>query len=768
MHPPPADPGSPVRVRLAIRGAVQGVGFRPFVFRLASELHLAGWVSNSPQGVLLEVEGCLAPIERFLHRVQSESPPASRILAIQQSDHPPAGYTGFALRPSSAGGARTAVVLPDLATCAECVRELFDPADRRHRYPFINCTNCGPRFTIIEAIPYDRVRTAMKAFRMCPRCQSEYDDPTNRRFHAQPNACPGCGPHLELWDGAGHVLALHDAALRAAATALRDGTIVAVKGLGGFHLMADARDPAAVARLRQRKVREEKPFAIMVPDMATVHAVCRCSEREEHLLTGPESPIVLLRRRAAEPTIADTIAPGNPCLGVMLPYTPLHHLLLAELGFPVVATSGNRSDEPTCIDEREALTRLAGIADFFVVHNRPIVRHVDDSIVRVVLESEMVQRRSRGYAPLPVLVENPLPAILAVGGHLKNTVALAVHDQVCLSQHLGDLETALALDAFRRTAADLPALFEQTPAIVACDRHPDYHSTHFAEETCLPIVRVQHHHAHVLACMAEHHLAGPVLGVSWDGTGFGDDGTIWGGEFLRVTPAGCERVAHLRTFPLPGGDQAVREPRRSALGLLYALQGDAAFARHDLAPLQAFSRAELGVLRTMFHGGLNTPYTSSAGRLFDAVASLLGLRQSAAFEGQAAMMLELALVDTAHRETYPVRLDAGVLDWGPIVEGVLSDVAAGVEAARIADRFHNALVDAILAVAVQVGEPVVVLGGGCFQNAALLERSVHRLRDAGFTVYWPQQVPANDGGLALGQLLGAAAMRSGYLAAAAP
>jgi hydrogenase maturation protein HypF len=753
MDPPSADPGSPVRVRLAIRGAVQGVGFRPFVFRLASELRLAGWVSNTTQGVLLEIEGRPANVERFLHRLQSDAPSACRILAIQQSDHPPAGYVGFELRPSSAGGARTAVVLPDLATCADCARELFDPADRRHRYPFINCTNCGPRFTIIEAIPYDRVRTTMKAFRMCPRCQAEYDDPTNRRFHAQPNACPECGPHLELWDGSGRVLAQHDEALRAAAATLRDGAIVAVKGLGGFHLMTDARDPAAVARLRQRKAREEKPLAIMVPDMATVRAACRCSEREERLLTSTQSPIVLLRRRRADRTVADAIAPGNPYLGVMLPYTPLHHLLLAELSFAVVATSGNRSDEPICIDEREALTRLAGIADHFLVHNRPIVRHVDDSIVRVVLDSEMVHRRSRGYAPLPVLVENPLPAILAVGGHLKNTVALAVHDQVCLSQHLGDLATVLALDAFHRAAADLPALFKQTPSVVACDRHPDYHSTHFAEAIGLPIVRVQHHHAHVLACMAEHHLAGPVLGVSWDGTGFGDDGTIWGGEFLCVTRAGCERVAHLRAFPLPGGDQAVREPRRSALGLLYALYGDAAFTRHDLAPLRAFSRAELGVLRTMLRDGLNTARTSSAGRLFDAVASLIGLRQRATFEGQAAMMLEFALGDAVGRDAYPVRLDAGVIDWGPLVEGVLRDLAACVEVSRIADRLHNALVDAIVAVAVHVGESVVVLGGGCFQNAALLGRSARRLRDAGFTVYWPQQVPANDGGLALGQVL---------------
>jgi hydrogenase maturation protein HypF len=572
------------------------------------------------------------------------------------------------------------------------------------------------------------------------------------------------------------VRATRDDALRAAVAALRDGAIVAVKGLGGFHLMADARDPAVVGRLRQRKAREEKPFALMLPDVAAARQACVLSQREERLLTGAESPIVLLRRSFSRDAIAergaraplrvaakqfggaiaDSIAPGNPYLGVMLPYTPLHHLLLAELGFPVVATSGNRSDEPICIDEHEALTRLAGIADCFLVHNRPIVRHVDDSIVRVVLDGEMVLRRSRGYAPLPVLLKEPLPAILAVGGHLKNTVALAVHDQVCLSQHIGDLETTLALDAFRREAADLPALFERTPAVVACDRHPDYHSTRFAEQTGLPIVRVQHHHAHILACMAEHHVSGSVLGVSWDGTGFGDDGTIWGGEFLRVTATGCERVAHLRTWMLPGGDHAVRQPRRTALGLLYELYGDAAFGRHDLAPVQAFSNAERGVLRTMLQTGLNSPRTSSAGRLFDAVASLMGLRQTAAFEGQAAMMLEFALREDAGDEAYPFRFDAGVLDWGPLIGGVLHDLTAGVAPARIADRFHKALAAMIVAVAVHSGEPVVVLGGGCFQNAALLDRAVHRLRAAGFTVHWPQQVPPNDGGLALGQVLAAA------------
>jgi hydrogenase maturation protein HypF len=763
MAPAAADGGSPprlvhppTRVHVALRGAVQGVGFRPFVFRLAGEMSLAGWVRNTPQGADLEVEGSAAAIEQFLHRLQAEAPPACCILHIQQTQLAPAGYTTFAMRASCAAGARTAVILPDLAICADCVREVLDPADRRFRYPFINCTNCGPRFTILHGLPYDRARTTMQHFRMCARCQAEYDDPADRRFHAQPNACPECGPQLELWDAAGSVVAVRDKALRTAAAAVRAGKILAVKGLGGFHLVADAREPDAIARLRQRKARAEKPFAVMAPDVAAVRRECWLSESEERLLTGPQSPIMLLQRRHADGAIADAVAPGNPCLGVMVPYTPLHHLLLAELGFPVVATSGNRSDEPICIDEREALARLAGIADCFLVHDRPIVRHVDDSIVRVVLDHAMVLRRSRGYAPLPVLVKEPLPPILAFGGHLKCTVALAVHDQVCLSQHIGDLETTLALDALQRAAADLPALFEQTPQLVACDGHPDYQSTRSAEQTGLPTVRVQHHYAHILACMAEHHLSGPVLGVSWDGTGLGTDGTLWGGEFLRITSSGFERVAHLRTFPLPGGDHAIRQPRRTAIGLLYELWGDAVFERHDLAPLQAFSAAELGLLRPMLRKRLNTPQTSSMGRLFDAIASIMGLRQIAAFEGQAAMALEFALQEPAVHDAYPFRLDAGVIDWGPLVEGVLHDLRFGAEAARIADRFHNGLAEMILAVAVHVGEAVVVLGGGCFQNAALLERSVRRLREVGFAVYWPQQVPPNDGGLALGQVMAAA------------
>jgi hydrogenase maturation protein HypF len=762
-----------VRLRLEVSGAVQGVGFRPFVYRLATELGLVGWVNNSPQGAVVEVEGEAGRITELLRRLPAEKPRPCVLHRLTPTVLPPAGYTCFEVRDSSGSGQKTAVILPDLATCADCLRELFDPANRRFRYPFTNCTNCGPRFSIVEELPYDRPRTTMKHFPMCPACRAEYDNPADRRFHAQPNACPDCGPHLQWWDAAGNVQATHDEALLAAADALRRGAIVAAKGLGGFHLLVDARNQEAVQRLRQRKRREAKPFGLMFPSLEAVRLHCLVSSVEEQLLTSPEAPLVLLRRRRGT-TVADAVAPGNPYLGIMLPYTPLHHLLLAELGFPIVATSGNLSEEPICIDENEARTRLAGIADAFLVHNRPIARQADDSVVRVVLGREMVLRRARGYAPFPIAVPRPLPPILAVGAQQKNTLAVSVGPasragpecrsasgtypgcQVVISQHVGDLDTPLALEAFRRVAADLPRLYEVTPGTVVCDRHPDYHSTRHAETMGLPVVSVQHHHAHVRAGMAEHGLSGPVLGVAWDGTGLGMDGTIWGGEFLRVTERGFERVAHLRTFRLPGGERAVREPRRTALGLLYEILGEDLFDRDDLPPLRSFSAAERGVLRGMLRNGVHSPWTSSAGRLFDGVSALLDIRQRVNFEGQAAMELEFALEGSEAGHTYPFDIDdAGAIDWRPMIQAILDDRADSTASAVIARRFHDTLAEIIVAVAMQSRENSVVLTGGCFQNAYLLERAATRLRDSGFQVYWPERIPPNDGGIALGQVLAA-------------
>ena len=753
------------RVRAVIRGAVQGVGFRPFVYRLATDLRLTGWVVNSAAGVIVEAEGAHADLAAFLLRLDREKPPRAFVQSFEATFLDAAGFTTFEIRPSVAG-AKTTLVLPDIATCPDCLCEVLDPADRRYRYPFTNCTNCGPRFTIITALPYDRPNTSMAGFEMCAACRAEYENPRDRRFHAQPNACAACGPHLELWDPSGRVMASHDQALRAAADQVRAGSILAVKGLGGFHLVVDARHDGGVRRLRQLKAREEKPLALMYPSLEVIIADCNVSEPEARLLASPEAPIVLLRRRPADRPaqsdrqhpVAASVAPGNPYLGVMLPYTPLHHLLMRDLGFPIVATSGNVSDEPICTDAREALERLGGMADLFLVHDRPIVRHADDSVVRVVLDREMVLRRARGYAPLPIPLRHEAGPVLAVGAHLKNTIALSVGTNAFVSQHIGDLETPQAYQAFRDVIGAFERLYEQRTSAVACDLHPAYLSTRYAHETGLPVVPVQHHLAHVLACMAENELDEPVLGVSWDGTGFGLDGTVWGGEFLRVGPGGVTRVAHLRTFGLPGGEVAIREPRRAALGLLHELFGDALFDKGDLAPVAAFTGGELAIVRQMLVRRVNTPRTSSAGRLFDAIASLSGLRQRVRHEGQAAMDLEFALDGVNTDEAYPFVLAAGdpaVIDWAPLVGAVLDDVRAGVAAGLISARFHNALAEIIVAIARRDGADRVVLTGGCFQNRYLTERAVGRLRAEGFRPYWHQRIPPNDGGIALGQIVAA-------------
>jgi len=782
------------RLRVTIRGAVQGVGFRPFVYRLATELALAGWVSNTARGVFIEVEGTPQRLQEFLLRIPAEKPPRAAVHSLEAVYLDPAGLTGFVIRTSDDTGEKTVLVLPDIAVCSDCLRELFDPADRRYRYPFLNCTNCGPRFSIIETLPYDRSGTTMRSFAMCPACRAEYEDPRDRRFHAQPIACPVCGPRLALWDPAGRVRATGDAALRQAAGAVRGGAVVALKGLGGFQLLVDARSEEAVQRLRRLKHREEKPFALMYPSLALVREHCRLATMEAQLLQSPEAPIVLLRREPAAVArdVAPGVAPGNPYLGIMLPYTPLHHLLMAELAFPIVATSGNLAEEPIVTDEREALVRLAGMADLFLVHDRPIARHVDDSVVRVVCDRPLLLRRARGYAPLPVRVpavargsgpdgagpgaaapgDAPpdgaprarAPVVLAVGGHLKNTVALAAGGQAFLSQHIGTLETRPALEAFERVIHDFGRLYEVRPDIVASDSHPDYLSTQFAERTGRAVIKVQHHYAHVLACMAEHELAPPVLGVAWDGSGDGQDGTVWGGEFLEVSGEGFRRVASFRRFPLPGGEQAVREPRRAAAGLLYTIFGDGLFDMPDLAPVAAFSAAERRVLQQMLARSVNAPQCSSAGRLFDAVAALLDVRQRCSFESQAAMELEFLLDGVATTEAYdlpfvfvdrPVGTGLFLLDWEPMIRAILRDLRTGKAAPDISAHFHNTLVEGIGAVAHRVGQERVILTGGCFQNAYLLERAVERLRCDGFRTYWHQRIPPNDGGLALGQAVAA-------------
>jgi len=777
-----------LRLKVVVRGAVQGVGFRPFVYRLATDVGLSGWVSNTSQGVFIEVEGPKRALDVFLLRLERERPPRSYVQSLESSFLDPVGFASFEIRSSEEAGAKTALVLPDIGTCPDCLKEIFDPDDRRYLYPFTNCTNCGPRYSIIEALPYDRSNTSMKKFQMCPACRREYEDPLNRRFHAQPNACPLCGPHIELWGERGEFLMRDYAAIVGAAEGLRSGKIIALKGLGGFQLLVDARNEEAVARLRTRKHREEKPFALMFPSLEAVEGECVVTELENRLLVSPESPILLLQREMPaadrQSIISTSVAPNNPYLGVMLPYTPLHHILMREIGFPVVATSGNISDEPICTDEHEAIERLKGIPDLFLVHNRPIVRHVDDSIVRVIMGRELVMRRARGYAPLPVQVSFPQdPPVLAVGAHLKNTVAITAGGNAFISQHIGDLETQQSLEAFRKVTKDLQSLYDVKPGLVACDLHPDYISSRDARNLAAEVVEVQHHYAHVMACMAENQLDEGVLGVSWDGTGFGLDGTIWGGEFLVVDEGSFERVATFRRFPLPGGELAIKEPRRSALGLLFEAFGDEAFKGSGTLPQKQFSSSELDILHRAVHNKLNSPLTSSVGRLFDAVASIVGLRQRVTFEAQAAMELEFAMAGERSDEAYPFGItrasssdrESGgatrratasdqqsllIVDWSPAIESILEDVRRPLPLPLISLKFHNMLVEAAVEVTRRIGRRRVVLSGGCFQNKYLTEQMIQRLEAGGFHPYCHQRVPPNDGGISLGQVFAAVRRKS--------
>jgi hydrogenase maturation protein HypF len=754
----------PERLRVALRGAVQGVGFRPFVYRIATARQLRGWCRNSPQGVLIEVEGSRPALESFRAALDRERPPRASIHGAESTWLDAAGLGPFTILDSDQSGETDAVVMPDIALCESCRGELLNPTNRRYRYPFINCTNCGPRYSIVEALPYDRANTSMRRFPMCPDCQREYTDPLDRRFHAEPNACPTCGPQVALWDAAGHVIAERDAAMVAAANAVRAGLVVAVKGLGGFQLLVDATDDAAVLRLRARKHRDEKPFALMCPDLDCMQGYSLVGDAEARLLTSPEAPIVLVTARQGVHRVAPSVAPGMRQLGVMLPYTPLHVLLMRDLRRPVVATSGNRAEEPMCIDERQAVEALGGIADVFLVHDRPIVRAVDDSVVRVVAGRELILRRARGYAPLPVPLPASAPPLVAVGGHLKNTVSVTAGAGVVVSQHIGDLDSTASGEAFHATLASLEHLYRVQPAAAVVDLHPDYQSTVYGRTMGLPVTAVQHHYAHLAACMIDNDLTGPVVGAVWDGTGYGTDGTIWGGEFLRATADGFDRVACLRPFRLPGGDAAAREPRRSALAVLAAL-GEGTLSRWQARRPEVFSAEEWRVLPQAIARGVNAPVTTSMGRLLDAVAGLVGLRDVMAFEGQAAMLLEQA-VDPFVRQPYPIALrpvdphwypgawDAPpmVIDWAPMIRALLTDVEHGMPVGVMAARVHLALADALVSVALALGEPRLVLTGGCFQNRVLTEAAVEHLVDAGVKPYWHQRLPPNDGGLSAGQI----------------
>ncbi len=751
------------RLRLEISGAVQGVGFRPFVYRLAHRYGLAGWVSNTSKGVVIEVDGDAEILAEFAEALLKEKPSVSIIQNIRSKSLLAAGYSSFKILKSK-GGKKEAFVLPDLATCHECSLEILDPANRRYRYPFTNCTNCGPRYSIINAIPYDRPSTTMSRFRMCIKCRNEYEDPYDRRFHAQPNACPQCGPHLELWDSSGVILAKRDDALRRASVEILEGKILAVKGLGGFHLITLASSDEAVRTLRSRKGREMKPFALMFPSISQISECCMLSSEERGSLQSPRSPIVLLQKHDETNSrmhISELVSPSNPEYGVMLPYTPLHILLMNEIGQPVIATSGNLSDEPICTDEIEALERLKDIADLLLVHNRPIARHVDDSIVRIFNGREMILRRARGYAPLPMSMDKEGASIFATGAHLKNTLALSIGKNVFISQHIGDLETVQALEAFDEVWNSIEALYEAHPDIIAYDMHPDYISSAKAKESHIRGIPVQHHIAHIYSCMLDSGVRPPLLGVAWDGTGYGMDGTVWGGEFFNITGGSVSRIAHLRRFRLPGGEKAVKEPRRSAFGLLTELFDDPL----EYLPSGSFSPEESDIMKKMISSKLNSPLTSSVGRLFDAVASILDLHQTIEFEGQAAMALEHEIGDNKTEEYYPIEIlrhegEPMVIDWAPLIEGIIIDAAERMDTGIISAKFHNALAESIAAVAEIAGERKIVLSGGCFQNVYLLQKVLDKLEKMGCEPFIHRNIPSNDGGIAPGQVLAALMMDS--------
>ncbi len=777
------------RVQITVEGTVQGVGFRPFVYKLARELELTGWVRNTRNGVLIEVEGDSPAVETFLQRLQADAPATAAIETVSTSAIPALGDASFSIASSAESGQRTLVIPPDLAICEDCRRELHDPRDRRFRYPFLTCTQCGPRYSLLTAIPYQRSNTTMAEFELCAACRAEYRAEADRRFHAEPIACPACGPRLFLWDEHGHEVAGDELALQQASALLEQGLILALKGLGGFQLWADAKSEEAVRRLRDRKRRPEKPFAVLFRSVHAVRDYCLLSSDEEALLRSPRAPIVLVRKRR-DAVLADAVAPGNPYLGAMLPATPLHYLLIESLQLPMVATSGNRSEEPIVTDEREALVRLKGIADAFLVHGRPIARPVDDSVVWVVSGNvrakdsgqreetkaeAMILRRARGYAPQAIrwsdgLADRMLGPILAVGGHLKNTVALLTGNRVVLSQHLGDLSTVEADRAFRQAVGDLQELLRVSPQAIACDLHPDYRSTTFArtlsEALSVPLIPVQHHHAHVASCMAEHRLDGEVLGIAWDGAGYGGNGQVWGGEFLIASYRQFSRYAHLCPFRLPGGEAAMRDPTRSAASILWELLGEEMLG----LPLPSWNvtNDQRAQLATLLRSGIASPWTTSMGRLFDAVASLTGLCRQTSFEGQAAMAVQFAAEKEEDAggvgvEGCPIDLVPSespgtkwVLDWRPMMNTLLDDLRRGSRVELIAARFHAGLAEGVVWVAKAAGLPRVVLTGGCFQNRLLLSLVRHRLEAAGCTVYCHRLVPPNDGGLSLGQAVVAA------------
>lgn len=751
-----------VRRQIEVSGIVQGVGFRPYVYRLATVHGLVGTICNTSSGVTIEVQGPSEKVAEFLERLPVDAPPLARIIGVIAREIPCNGDRSFQIVHSHAGEPVRTLISPDVSICPDCLHELFDPADRRYRYPFINCTNCGPRFTIVRDIPYDRPSTSMAVFPMCPACRAEYDDPLNRRFHAQPNACWDCGPRVELLDGAGRTVACSDP-IDEIGRALQAGSIVAVKGLGGFHLAADATNSAAVALLRERKRRVEKPFAVMVPDVETASSICELDEEARRVIQSVQRPIVLLPKKRGSP-IVDEVAPYNAFVGVFLPYTPLHSLIMRQGGFQaLVMTSGNLSEEPIAIQNDEAVRRLQGLADFFLMHNREILLRCDDSVVRVTSGIPRQLRRSRGFVPVPVFLKDDLPPILAVGGELKNTVCLTKGKHAFLSQHIGDLENGEAYKFFIEATEHLERILEIRPEVIAYDLHPDYFCTRWAlQQSGVRLVGVQHHHAHIASCMAENQLDERVIGFALDGTGYGTDGQVWGGEVLIADYAGFDRAAHFEYLSMPGGAAAIREPWRMAVSYLFHHLGRG-FLELPIPFVQQLNKSKTNLLLQMIEQKINSPLTSSCGRLFDAVAALVGIRQQVNYEAQAAIELEFA-IDGTGDEAYLIELaqnsDPWLIRTRPMFDALLNDLRQDVPVGTIAHRFHNGLVDAFVKVAMKLrknrGLNRICLSGGTFHNVYLAQRLEARLFAEGFKVFTHHEVPAGDGGLSLGQALVAA------------
>jgi len=804
--------------RISVRGIVQGVGFRPFVYGLAAKHSLKGWVCNTSEDVKIEVEGEAEPIEQFYSQLKTKAPPLARIEGIAISYHPPMGYETFEIRDSVADEGKYQLISPDIATCQACLSELLDPADRRYRYPFTNCTNCGPRFTIIEDMPYDRPKTTMSYFRMCPQCQAEYGNPLDRRFHAQPNACPECGPQVELVDSQGNpviargeapkqtqdeiprlrseqALQSHSDPIASASQLLREGKVLAIKGLGGFLLACDATNETAVKELRQRKRRSSKPFAIMVADMDEARRHCYVSPEEEKLLTSPQSPIVLMRWKEKS-SVSREAAPNLEYLGVMLPYTPLHHILLRDTGLPLVMTSGNISEEPIAKDNDEALRRLAGIADYFLVHDRDIYSRYDDSVTVVERGESQVVRRARSYAPYPIHLTFTAKQVLGCGAEVKNTFCLTEDNHAFLSQHIGDMENMETVEHFDNTICLYRRLFRIEPEIVACDLHPDYLATKYARELAQSgrkLIPVQHHHAHIVSCMSDNGLEAPVIGVAFDGTGLGTDGHIWGGEFLVVDYHSFRRAGHLEYLPLPGGDAAIKRPYRIAIGYILSLLGEDALSavlgmsrttviaseakQPQLGLVEQMNQVEIEVIKRQMERRINSPLTSSMGRLFDAISALLGIRGEIDYEGQAAVELEMAAYAchcekrdswltlgtsagiSDKQESYPYYIveDKGirVVQLADLLSAIIEDLQQGTSRGRISLRLHNTVArmanEMCHLIADETGIKQVALSGGVFQNRLLLRKTVSLLERDGFQVFTHKQVPCNDGGISLGQ-----------------